>query len=66
MTIMAGQAPNVTRLPARELSRLVMAATRQPGGAPGANPAECPERASQQEGRRRQAVKACRGMAVTR
>jgi Transcription factor WhiB len=38
MTIMAGQAANVTRLPARELSRLVMAATRRPCAAYGANP----------------------------
>lgn len=38
MTIMAGQAANVTRLPARELSRLVMAATRPPCAAPDANP----------------------------
>ncbi len=119
MTIMAGQAPNVTRLPARELSRLVMAATRRPCDAPGANPEdwfkpeprrrdyaddqayavaceryeytaralcrfcpvelECLERAIQQEGPRpgsgiaggqapwqRQAIKASRGMAVTR
>jgi len=120
MTIMAGQAPNVTRLPARELSRLVMAATRRPCIAPDANPEdwfkpeprrrdypdddeayaaaceryeytaralcrfcpvelECLERAIQQEGPRpgsgiaggqapwqRQAIKASRGMAVTR